>query len=299
MIKKVLHQDIDREKYRNCLQNAVNYRVYAEDWYLDAHTDSKWDCLVYNDYEAVMPLPYLRKFGLKIIYQPIYCQQLGVFHPSNFDKNKLQQFSEKFLQLPVYFYQLNEENADLNFADTKVKKNHLLPLNDSYEELRKNYRRDRRSDLKRIEKKALTISTEFYLPSLIEELKKKYPYFTKYYTQPWYERLMREIISRKQFTYYQLLDDVETIASVFFIHSQQRRILLFSTRNEKPAHRGANSYLIDYFIQNHSNQDLLLDFEGSTVAGIADFYESFGGKPQSYHRIENSKLQLIRKIIKV
>lgn len=299
MIKKVLHQDIDREKYRNCLQNAVNYRVYAEDWYLDAHTDSKWDCLVYNDYEAVMPLPYFRKFGLKIIYQPIYCQQLGVFHPSNFDKNKLQQFSEKFLQLPVYFYQLNEENAELNFADTTVKKNHLLHLNFSYEELRKNYRRDRRSDLKRIEKKALTISTEFYLPSLIEELKKKYPYFTKYYTQQWYERLMREIISRKQFTYYQLLDGVETIASVFFIHSQQRRILLFSTRNEKPEHRGANSFLIDHFIQNHSNQDLLLDFEGSTVAGIADFYESFGANPQFYHRIENSKLQLIRKIIKV
>lgn len=299
MIKKVLHQDIDREKYRNCLQNALNYRVYAEDWYLDAHTDSKWDCLVYKDYEAVMPLPYLRKFGLKIIYQPIYCQQLGVFHHPNFDKNKLQQFSEKFGQLPVYFYQLNEENADLNFADTKVKKNHLLPLNDSYEQLRKRYRKGRKSDINSMKRRSLRISSELQLPLLIQELSNKYPYFTSHYEQPWFSNLLNEIISRKQFTYYQLLDGVETVSSVFFAHSKKRMILLFSTRNEKPEHRGANSFLIDHFIQNHSNQDLLLDFEGSTVAGIADFYESFGANPQSYHRIENSKLQLFRKIIKV
>lgn len=299
MIKKVLHQDIDREKYRNCLQNAVNYRVYAEDWYLDAHTDSKWDCLVYNDYEAVMPLPYLRKFGLKIIYQPIYCQQLGVFHPSNFDKNKLQQFSEKFLQIPVYFYQLNEENADLNFANTKVKKNHLLPLNFSYEELRKNYRRDRDKDIKRISKLTLSVSKELHLSFLIKELKKKYPYFAQYYDKPWFSQLMKEIIHRNLYTYYELKDGNEAVASLFFVHSKERMILLLSTRSAKPEHKGAFAFLTDYFIQNHAGSNLLLDWEGSTVPGIADFNESFAAKAHPYHRIENSKLQLFRKIIKV
>ncbi len=299
MIKKVLHKNIEREKYRKCLQSAVNYRVYAEDWYLDAHTGAQWDCLVYNDYEAVMPLPYFRKFGVKIIYQPIFCQQLGVFHPSNSDQNKLQQFSDKFGQLPVYFYQLNEENAELNFAGTKVKKNHVLPLSNSYDELRRNYRRDRIKDIKRISKLSLSLSEELHLQLLIQELKKKYPYFAQYYDKPWFSQLMKEIIHRNLYTYYELKDGNESVASLFFIHSKERMILLLSTRSEKPKHKGAFAFLMDYFIHNHTGSNLLLDWEGSTVPGIADFNESFGAIVHHYHRIENTKLQLFRKIIKV
>ena len=65
LVQRISHKNINREKYQCCILNAINYRIYAEDWYLDIVTENRWDCLVYNDYEAVMPLPYRKKFFIK------------------------------------------------------------------------------------------------------------------------------------------------------------------------------------------------------------------------------------------
>ncbi len=39
----------------------------------------QWDALVWNDYEAVMPLTWNRKYGIAYLYQPFLTAQLGVF----------------------------------------------------------------------------------------------------------------------------------------------------------------------------------------------------------------------------
>jgi len=38
-----------------------------------------WDALVEDDYTAVMPLPWKKKYSFRYVYQPLNCQQLGIF----------------------------------------------------------------------------------------------------------------------------------------------------------------------------------------------------------------------------
>ena len=77
-VKYINHKDIDAEKWALCIENAENSRIYANIWHLD-RTAIVWDALVYGDYKFVMPLPIRNKFGISYVYQPLFCQQLGIF----------------------------------------------------------------------------------------------------------------------------------------------------------------------------------------------------------------------------
>src|ERR1043165_4983232 len=77
-IKILKRKEVDEQRWNAAVDAAVFSLPYAYTWYLDAVAEN-WDALVWNDYEAVMPLVWLRKLGIKCLYQPYYCQQLGVF----------------------------------------------------------------------------------------------------------------------------------------------------------------------------------------------------------------------------
>ena len=78
MIKHVTHNELDKIKWDNCIDHANNTLIYAYSWFLDV-VSPNWEALVYNDYEAVMPLTHKRKFLINYLYQPFFTQQLGVF----------------------------------------------------------------------------------------------------------------------------------------------------------------------------------------------------------------------------
>src|SRR5687768_1600053 len=69
---------LDVKKWNACIDRAANGLVYGYSFYLD-HMALQWDALVLNDYEAVMPLTYNKKYGISYLYQPFLTAQLGVF----------------------------------------------------------------------------------------------------------------------------------------------------------------------------------------------------------------------------
>jgi hypothetical protein len=77
-IRYVKRKDIDTQKWDECIRSASNSIVYVYSFYLDAIAE-KWDALIKNDYEAVMPLAWNEKLGIKYIYQPFFMAQTGVF----------------------------------------------------------------------------------------------------------------------------------------------------------------------------------------------------------------------------
>ena len=78
MIRYTINNNINLKKWDRCIQNSINSNFYAKSWYLNIICEN-WDALILNDYEAVMPIPYKKKLGIKYIYQPFFCQQLGLF----------------------------------------------------------------------------------------------------------------------------------------------------------------------------------------------------------------------------
>ncbi|WEK35446.1 MAG: GNAT family N-acetyltransferase [Candidatus Pseudobacter hemicellulosilyticus] len=69
---------LDSQRWDQCIDNAGNGNVYAYSGYLDGMAQN-WDALVLNDYEAVMPLTWNRKWGIPYLYQPAFTAAAGVF----------------------------------------------------------------------------------------------------------------------------------------------------------------------------------------------------------------------------
>jgi len=65
-------------QYDNCISKSPNGLIYSLSWYLNIICP-EWEILTTEDYSAVMPLPVSRSFGRKVLKQPDYAWQLGVF----------------------------------------------------------------------------------------------------------------------------------------------------------------------------------------------------------------------------
>ena len=102
MIHYVKREDLEVAKYNECIENSIQSRIYAYSWYLDIVADN-WDVLVFKDYEAVLPIPWKKKYFIKYITQPYFCQQLGVFSKDrvskDFEYGMLKKIPYKFLKI--------------------------------------------------------------------------------------------------------------------------------------------------------------------------------------------------------
>ena len=54
-------------KWDACIEKAPNGMVYAFSYYLNSMAKN-WDALVLNDYDAVMPLTWNKKYGMQYLY---------------------------------------------------------------------------------------------------------------------------------------------------------------------------------------------------------------------------------------
>ena len=55
------------------------------------------------------------------------------------------------------------------------------------------------------------------------------------------------------------------------------------------------TYLIDNYIQNNCLKNECLDFEGSNITGVKNFYQGFGALEKNYHHIRKNHWVLITK----
>ncbi len=78
MIHYLKNSEIDFEKWDACVAQATNSLIYGYAFYLNAMSEN-WDALVFGNYEAVMPLVWRKKKGIKYLYQQAFTQQLCIF----------------------------------------------------------------------------------------------------------------------------------------------------------------------------------------------------------------------------
>lgn len=291
MIRRLKYHEIDFEKYDECVLNSEQSRIYAESWYLDAVTNKKWECLVYGDYEAVMPISYSKKIGIKIIVQPLICQQLGIFSKDTIGKYIYKKFIAKLNLNIIHGYNFNENNTEnLTFKDSEFSQNHILSLNKPYQEIFENFKKDRVKDIRRIGKKKVLISDQFDFEVFKNELCLKYPLLSHIYNSERIRNLVHAIQENERMYYRTLLSDDHIISQILIAKSNNRNYLLFSSRDTNNEFKGAFTYLLNNFIKDNSEKNEYLDFEGSTNFGIAKFNESFGAIPVNYNIYTNIKM---------
>lgn len=287
-LRKIKRKDLDEKKYSQALENALNYRIYAEVWYLDVVAKGNWECWVYGDYEVIMPIPYQKKLGFKFVIQPPYCQQLGVFYKEEISIELFRKFEQKLRQYRVRSYHFNEENTEVFQPEGEKRTNYVLDLNRSYEEIYKDYSKKRRADIRKSEKLGLVVKEMHDLSSYKETFFDNYSHLSNFLSSEFLINFWGVLEHHKKMIQYNLYDKEGVfLASQLFLISGNRRICLGFTRVKEIERHNSSAFGKDFLIRKLAGKDFYLDFEGSYIKKIADFMEGFNPKMKKYTHYQN------------
>ena len=290
MISYLENKEIDYAKWDFSLSESSNRLVYANSWYLDLVCDA-WDALVLNDYEAVMPLPKRKKWGIQYVYQPFFCQQLGIF--SNQSGLDVDVFLEA---IPKHFkyveLNLNSGNTTSKHC-VKENVNYLLSLK-PIDELSKGFSENTKRNIKKSGKQDLTIKelgdyrdTEVFLKDF-----GKLPVNT---TEE-YKLFSREALEKKCFKNYGVFLADDLLASAFVVETSDRVTYLNGVVAPEGKRNGAMHYLFEYLFKLYLGK--IFDFEGSNIEGIARFYKGFGAREVAYQTVKINRLPFFLRWLK-
>lgn len=291
MIKRLKYNEIDFEKYSKCLENSAQRKYSATKDFLDITSGKQWELLVYNDYEAVMPVPFVKKIGFKIVINPKLCQQLGIF--SNIDDVKINDLFLSFLEKKynIWYYGFNDKNT---FSKLLKRRKNFLIYPDNYEIVRQKYSPKR--------KKKLRLDDDVLQKSEVREVS---------IFNAW-EFISKNLIGAKnekdKNNFLQIFTDLEkagylklkaffygtAIINLIAVYSDDKTIALLGTFNDKDHVKlSGSSFIIDDVIRENI-QTKIFDFEGSDIPAIEEFFRGFRPELKSYPVIFNSKKQVIK-----
>lgn len=295
MIKYLKYNEIDFKKYQKCLENSCQNSDYADKDFLDIVSDKQWFILVYGDYEAVMPVFYTQKFGFKIVIMPKICQQLGIF--SRADNPLVNEKFYDFLQrnFLVFLYAFNGDNQ---FNINLKKKTSYLINKDHYENVKKNYSVHRRRNVRiigdlegnmNLRKELRKSDSEFFIKNIKGTLKPKDN--TDYYDI--FTRLLQNNLGVMR-----VLEFKNKIQSFVYLYEGKRNIYLSLFINDYPLiNPNFPSIMIDHCLQEFI-EEKNFDFMGSEVENVAKFNERFGALSYQYPIIMNTKITLVKNLLK-
>jgi hypothetical protein len=292
-IRYVTYQQIDKLKWDACIDTAGNGLIYAYTFYLDAMA-KHWDALVLNDYEAVMPLTWNKKYGIHYLYQPFYIAALGVFG-KKISAVLLTEFLNaipvKFKYRDIYFNHGNLFKPDKFTLYERM--NYVLPLNENYEKLYSIFRDNVKRNIKKATQLNCVVKKDFDVTdviSLAQEQSKNFSSVT-HEDHDHFKKLYQHLHQQqKAVTYGIYTPNGQLLASAAFLFSHGRAYYILVGNHPNGKTYGASHALINAFIKDHAGQNLLLDFDGSDISSLAFFYSSFGAREEKFAGIQLNRL---------
>lgn len=312
-------KQIDSQQWDNLLAQSPQSSLYAFSWYLDI-VSPNWAALIAlqdNDYQVVMPLPIAKSFGIAYIKQPLFCQQLGIFAKNtSIEQATMESFVAKVLQHFSYIasYHFNIQNplsfpfsAKVHEQKQEIYYTHLVSLENDKKILRKNYKADRKMNLKRGLKTLETGTTRieqstdisFLLAMFAQEVAHKIQGGVAKNAYNLLEKLFKALISRNLATlYYTINESGQPESGALFATDNQKIIYLFNAGFEEFRKKNGRTLLIDKILVENAQKPKFFDFESPEVPSIADFYESFGASAVPFLHWHHNNLPYLVQFLK-
>ena len=300
-IQYLSHKEIDKPKWDACIGHASNGLIYGYSYYLDAMS-KHWDALVLNDYEAIMPLTWNKKYGFYYLYQPAFTASLGVFGNNLNDElinDFLKNIPEKYKLIEI---SLNAGNIiSTSKAFSILRRNYILHMNKSYEDLYGSYRDNHKRNINKAFQLGCSVNRQTAVDEIIQLNKEQLQHIdgTKPEDYMNFQKLYEFLKDRGQAKSYSIVDPKNKIlASAVFFFSPNRTYYILVGNHPDGKTIGASHALIDAFIKDHAGQDLILDFEGSDIRNLAFFYSSFGATEEIYPALKINRLPWYARLLK-
>lgn len=296
MIILIKHNQLDIEKWDQCIKKDTSGLFYGYSWYLDTLV-KEWDALVYNDYEAVFPLIKGKKLGFNYLFRPYGTQQLGIFSHINKSPELVHAFVEaipaNYRYVDVF---LNTDNpVDLiNARWLRRNVNYELSLNRAYKAIYDGYSKQTVRNLNKAKKHKHRIFEYDSPEQLVELFKANKGKEVNTLTEANYSKIlhiMHVMLHKRRGYLWTIYDDHNTIiCGAFFVEMGGRIVLLFSAADKTAKQQHAMTYLLDELFIARAGDQIIFDFEGSNIPGLARFYAGFGAIEKTYYNLHINRL---------
>ena len=300
MIRHLKRNEIDIQKWNDCVMNSQQPEIFGCSQYLDV-CFTNWSGLVLNNYEAVFPISKSSKFFINYIAQPFFVRYFGIYNSGvtivisdwiNELKKLGQYFSFDVFNLEKEFY---------SEFDAKEKVFQQLLLNNEYSELRSNYSEGHLRKLKKIKLEDFEIKELNNYQIFIDEFRttvaeKKLNYSDTNLNTLF--QLMTELPKDFSVISKGVFYNNQVVAGAYFIRYKNRLLYLKGFRQMNGVNDGSMFYLFDHIIAENCNQDLTLDFGGSNNTNVAQFFRGFGAEDSVYLHLEKNELPRLIKWLK-
>ncbi len=292
---------IDAAKWDACVVNCKDNVIYATHQYLE-HMADNWLGIIINDYEAVMPVIWRSKWGVRYTYTAPFIQQLGMFGsytPDDF-KNAVAYITKHFRYGDLYFNAGNDLKEILPDATTAT--NLIIPLKGEYQMICKQYNKHLQTKLKQAGKQSLqyvvsdevALAAETYrhlyaqrLPAITTEIFKRFT------------ALALELFKQEQCFVRQVKDAQNNLLAIaLFLKDNNRIYNILPSVTGEGKKLNAMHFLLDNVLQEFACTHYTFDFEGSDVPGIEAFYQSFGAVNEPYFFYHYNRLPFPLKWLK-
>jgi hypothetical protein len=286
------HTDIDKGKYDRCILNAQNGVIYAMSWYMDAAAPN-WQLLATPDYSFVMPIPVKEKFGIPYILPPLMCQQLGIFSPEKISREVYLSFTKK---IPAVYcvLQLNTGNV---LGQRELRPNYVLDIRPDYTTIQGLYHSNTRTELKKAAKAGLIVDSQTDYRAILALAGQESPHYNGQILDV-AQKLSAQAYENGSLFARCVRDEATSglLSGVLFFQWKNRFYYFVPVSTLQGKQTGAMRFLIDRFIAEHAGQNQWIDFEGSAISSVAQFYRNFGAVAEWYPVFRNCPAR-IRQIV--
>ena len=304
MIVYYPHKDIDKKKWDDCIEQSVNELIYAYSWYLDVVVPG-WDALVLDDYEAVMPLTWRQRTGIRYLFPPLYTKQLGIFSKRVPSKETTIRFLDsltdrfKFIQIHLNEYNHIDTKSRYYF---RMNNNFEIDLTPSYEKLYEHYNRNCRRNIKKAKKCSLVIRQDITAHSFTNFIKSNLEDRLKQLGKKDYHlliTLIEKLITKQAAELYgSYLTDGTLCGVALFLITAHRCIFLVCASSEQGKQCQTMYLLVDHQIKKYAGSGKIFDFSGSNIPGIAYFNSTFGAYVKKYPTVVINNLPWPLRLLK-
>jgi len=301
MIKLIKRKKLDVAKYDDCIANSIQSNIFGYSWYLDIVCDN-WSVFVLNDYEAVMPIPWRRKYFIKYTYQPFWTIQLGIYSKEIEDEDEF--LIELFGEFKYVNLRMNFKNSFSMFDKYCHEKTiqEISFVGNSYERILKSYNRNRKRELKKAQQSELSEhwneSPKLLIDLFRDNVGKRVSKIDEKEYMKLFE-LMHRCISKGVGEFLTIRDkNNKLVSGAFFLKDNDKVIELVCSSDFKNRENGANTFMNDRAIFKYSSQFKIFNFGGSSMENIAKYYRSFGGENKYYMELKCNNLPWLLRLFK-
>jgi hypothetical protein len=297
---------IDRNKWNECITGAANGTIYGEAFYLDIMS-ANWDGIVLNDYEAVMPLTWKKKYGFYYLYQPAFTNHTAIFGNTISDEivnTFLSAIPGHFKYWDIDFKEdsVNPGNIFLSNLHFTKRSNFFLSLNREYSTINREYKRLAHRMIRKANESGIKIIKDCDPGEVVNFYKLHYGHLHQKITGSDYAKLTEALTiasKNEKAAMYTATTPAGKIIAVYGILKDKNFIYsLIGGSDEAGKEAGAFYLLTDAAINDHAGTRRTFRFEGSDKKGIALFNSQFGPVPVEYYHVKYNGLPWPVKLLK-